>query len=373
MKKLLIVIAVIILAAAGGAGYVWWGRPPAEVFAVRLGPAVSAVYGTVKVQPAVKMMVRARNSGIVRLAQTKVSADIIAGMDVQEGWPLARIESPELDREVSKVETDLKVGTEKARLGPPSMQMLKTAEASLGRLEKLAELRNAPASEVEKARNDVQSLRERVKTEQLEIDRTMTALREQVSIIYERKGRCEIKSPMNGVLAAVNVVSGDLVAENTPLFLVCTRNYFLEGYVNEEDVGSLKKEMRAVVRLYSYPQKDFGAVLTDIIPSGENQRYVVRLSFETPPENLMAGMTGEMNVILGQRPNALVIPTRALMADHVFVVNNGSIEPRVVKIGLRSLERTEVVQGLKEGDLVVVADHDSFRVGQWVRPIQVNR
>ncbi|MBI5683445.1 MAG: efflux RND transporter periplasmic adaptor subunit [Verrucomicrobia bacterium] len=373
MKKLTMVIAVVVLAVAGGLGYGWWGRPVAEVFAVLRGPAVSAVYGTVKVQPAVRMLVRSRNAGTVRLSQTSEGTEIVAGMDVKEGWTLARIENPELDRELVKVEADLKAADEKGRLGPPSVQLLKTAEAALGRLEKLAQLNNAPASEVERARNEVKALQERVKSEQVDIDRGLTVLREQAGGLRDRKARCDVKSPMDGVLAAVNVVSGDLVPENAPLFLVCTRNYYLEGQVNEEDVGLLKKQMKALVRLYSFQQKDFSAVLTDIIPSGENQRYVVRLSFEAPPENLMAGMTGEMNIILGQRAGALVIPTRALMSDRVFVVNGGAIEPRTVKTGLRSLERTEVVEGLKEGDLVVVADHDAFRVGQWVRPILVNR
>lgn len=373
MKKILIVIAVVVLVIAGGLGYGWMGRPVAEVFAVQRGEAVSAVYGTVKVQPAVRMMVRSRNAGTVRLSQTSAGVEIVAGMDVKEGWTLAQIESPELDRELVKVEAELKAGEERGRLGPPSSQLLKTAEATLGRLEKLAELRNAPASEVEKTRNEVLALRDRVKSEQVEIDRTLTVLREQAGALRDRKTRCNVKAPMEGVLAAINVVSGDLVAENSPLFLVCTRNYFLEGLVNEEDVGSLKKQMKAQVRLYSYPQKDFIAVLTDIIPAGENQRYAVRLSFEKPPDNLMAGMTGEMNIILGKREGALVIPTRALMSDRVFVVDGGLVKPRAVKTGLRSLERTEVLEGLKEGEHVVVADLDTFRVGQWVRLVLVNR
>lgn len=372
MKKTIIVSAVVILAVAGALGYVWLARPTAEVFAVQRGAAVSAVYGTVRVQPAVRMVVRSRNAGTVRLAQTSAGTDIIAGVEVKEGWPLARVESPEFNREVARVETDLKVGEERARLGPPSAQVLKTAEAGLARLEKLAQLNNAPASEVERARNEVQALRERVKSEQLEIDRMMTALREQFNAMQERKAKSEVKAPMDGVLAAVNVTSGDLVGEQTPVFLICTKSYFLEGHVNEEDVGSLKKQMKAVVRLYSYPNKDFTAVLTDIIPTGENQRYMVRLSFETPPENLMAGMTGEMNIILGRREGTLVIPTRALMPDQVFVVAGGTVQLRKVKQGLRSLERTEIVEGLKEGELVVTAEHDLFRVGQWVKTVLVN-
>ncbi|MBI5397068.1 MAG: efflux RND transporter periplasmic adaptor subunit [Verrucomicrobia bacterium] len=373
MKKPIVVLGVIVAAGLGWFGYEWLARPVAEVFAVQRGTATSAVYGTVKVQPTVKMLVRSRNVGAVRLSRMSTGAEIVAGMEIREGWTLARIESPELDRELIKVEADLKAAEQRCQLGPPSQQLLKTAEAMLARLEKLAELRNAPASEVEKARNEVQALRERVKTEQVEIERLMTTAREAAGALRDRKARCDVKAPMDGVLAAITVVSGDLVVEGAPLFVCCTKTCFLEGFVNEEDVGGLKKEMKAVVRLYSYPNKDFTATLTDIIPAGENQRYMIRLSFDAPPDNLMAGMTGETNIILGKREGALLIPSRALMVDRVFVVEGGTITLRVVKAGLRSLERTEIFSGLKEGEPVVVSDHDAFRVGQWVRTIAVNR
>jgi RND family efflux transporter MFP subunit len=373
MKKKTMVVAAAVLLMTVGLGFGWLGRPVAEVIAVQRGTAVSAVYGTVKVTPAVRMLVRARNTGTVRLAQTSAAADIIAGVEVQKGWVLARIESPELDRDLIKAEADLKAGEERAQLGPPSLQGLKTAESALARLEKLAQLHDAPPSEVEKARGEAQTLRERVKSEQLEIDRTVTALREQTGALRDRKAHCDVKAPMDGVLATVNVVSGDLVTDGAPLFLICTRSYFLEGQVNEEDVGSLKKQMKAVVRLYSYPQKDFSATLTDIVPAGENQRYTVRLAFETPPDNLMAGMTGEMNIILGRREGSLVVPTRALMSDRVWVVSGGVVQRRAVKTGLRSLERTEIVDGLGEGELVVTEDHDAFHEGQWVKTMPVNR
>jgi len=373
MKKHILIAGAVAIACAGYGGYRWLARPVAEVVMVKRGTATSAVYGTVKVQPTVKMLVRARNAGAVRLARTSTGAEIVAGMEVKEGWTLARIETPEMDRELTKMEADLKAAEERGRLGPPSAQLLKTAEAGLARLEKLAALRNAPASEVEKARNEVQALRERVRSEQVEIERVLTTMREAAAGLRDRKARCDVKAPMDGVLAAITVVSGDLVVEGAPLFAVCTKTTFIEGYVNEEDVGALKKGLKAVVRLYAFQNRDFNATLTDIIPAGENQRYMVRLAFDEPPENLMAGMTGEMNIILGKREGALLIPTRALMSDRVWVVEGGRVQPRAVQTGLRTLERTEIRGGLREGEQVVVADLDLFRPGQWVRTVVVNR
>jgi multidrug efflux pump subunit AcrA (membrane-fusion protein) len=86
----------------------------------------------------------------------------------------------------------------------------------------------------------------------------------------------------------------------------------------------------------------------------------------------MSGMTGEMNVIAGQRENALVIPSRAVLGDRVFVVKDDVVKPRAVKVGFHNLEHTEIIDGLKEGEQVVVADQDLFKPGQRVRAVTVN-
>jgi RND family efflux transporter MFP subunit len=321
----------------------------------------------------VRRAIRVRTTGVIRLGRTPSGAEFAAGMDVEEGDLLGVIENPELDRELVKVEADLKAGEEKRQLGPPSAPLLKTAAATLDRFEQLAALNNAPASEVARLRNEAQALRERVQAEQVEIDHTVTVLREQAGGWRDRKARCELQAPMDGVLTAVNVVSGDFALENSAPFVVATKTYFLEGQINEEDVGALRKQMKAVIGLYSYPGREFTATLTDILPMGENQRYVVRLEWETPPDNLLAGMTGEMNIILGKQENSLLIPTRALQTDRVWVVADGVIQPRKVNPGVRSLEWTAILNGLQEGESVVVADQDLFRAGQWVRVVSVNR
>jgi multidrug efflux pump subunit AcrA (membrane-fusion protein) len=83
-------------------------------------------------------------------------------------------------------------------------------------------------------------------------------------------------------------------------------------------------------------------------------------------------MTGEMNIIAGKRENALIIPSRAVLGDRVFVVKDNVVKPRAVTVGFHNLERTEIIDGLEEGEQVVVADQDLFRPGQRVRAVTVN-
>ena len=373
MRNLITLLALAVVAAALLLGYRWISRPVVEVYVVQRGSAIAAVYGTVKVTPSARVQVRAQDSGLVRLARHAAEAELAAGMEVTEGQVLAEIVDSELDHELAKAEAELKAAAERAQLGPSSRPWLDTAVANLAQREKLAEWGAITQNDLDRVRREVQGLRERVTTERVELDRSLAVLREQVDALRDRRGRREIKAPLGGLLSQIPVATGESVLANTTLFTISSRTLYLEGQVNEEDVGVLRPKMKAVVRLYAFPQQEFATTLARILPGGDNQRYTVRLEFDAPPDNLMADMTGEMNIVVNQRANVLVIPTRALQANRVWVVDQGVAKPRTVRTGLHSLELTEIVAGLQEQEQVIVADFDLFRAGQRVRALSVNR
>jgi hypothetical protein len=87
---------------------------------------------------------------------------------------------------------------------------------------------------------------------------------------------------------------------------------------------------------------------------------------------LMAGMTGEMNIITGTHENVLLVPTRALIVDQALTVKRGIVRSRTVKVGYRTLDFAEAMSGLSEGNRVVVSDQDKFRPGEPVRQRMVS-
>jgi RND family efflux transporter MFP subunit len=242
----------------------------------------------------------------------------------------------------------------------------------LARIEKLAEMQNVPASDVDRARNSVQTLRERVRVEQVELDRSASILREQLADLRDRKARCFITSPMDGYLDQINCVNGEFISEGSIPFVVATKSMYLSGEINEEDVGQIAPKMKAAVRLYSYADKDLMAAVTQILPTANNQRYTVTLTLDETPPNMMSGMTGEMNIIAGKHENALIIPSSAVLGGRVLVVKDNVVEPRDVKVGFHNMERTEILDGLQVGEQVVIADQDLFRPGQRVHAIVRN-
>lgn len=371
MKKTVILAALIISATAAILYGVWAARPVAEVYVAQRGTAIAAVYGTVKVQASLTMNVRARNTGTIRFVD-RIATNTVVGMVVTQGELLATISNQDLDREITKAETDLKAAEERRSIGPPSQQSLNTQEALLTRLEKLAAMQNVSATDLERTRNDVQSLRERVRGEQLEMDRQVTILRETAGVLQDRKAHCFVTSPMEGYLNTINCINGEFINDGSNPFTVATTSTYLEGQINEEDVGVIAAGMKATVRLYSFANQDFSATVSQVLPTANDQRYTIILGLDKPPANLMAGMTGEMNIIAGKHENALIVPSRAVLANHVLVAKDGVVKRRAVKIGFRNLEHTEILEGLKEGEPVVVADQDLFKPGQRVRAITIN-
>jgi RND family efflux transporter MFP subunit len=215
----------------------------------------------------------------------------------------------------------------------------------------------------------VNRLRGLVESERIERDRNLAVLEDAQKKLEAQLRNSEIRSPMDGLLTAIETIDGELVAERTELFTVSSRKNYVRGAVDEEDVGEVKVGMPAVLQVYAFRTRQFRAKVSAIQPAAdpETQRYTIVLDLEDPPENLMAGMTGEMNIITGTHENVLILPSRALVVDQALVVKKSMIQARTVKVGYRTLDFSEIISGLSEGDRVVLSDQDKVRPGRLVR------
>ncbi|MEY2481341.1 MAG: hypothetical protein QOI04_2268 [Verrucomicrobiota bacterium] len=343
--------------------------PVAEVATVHRGEAIAAVYGSVRIEPTFLIHVRAQNAGYIQLVDPFSAGRGAIGLKVAKGQLLATIADETTGRQLKQAITDLQAAKQRAELPLPSSEPLKVAEDNLQRLEKLNALSNVPAIDYEKAKSEASRLRDALETERIERDRNLDALAQAVKKLEAQMKNSEIRSPLDGLLIGIQVTDGDLISEGNQLFTVSSQKNYVRGEVNEEDVGEVKAGMKAVVTLYAFRTRQFSAKVMSIQPAADpdTQRYTIVLDLENAPENLMAGMTGEMNIVTGTHKNVPLAPTRALLVDQVLVVKHGIIQKRTVKIGFRTLDFAEAVSGLSEGDRVVVADQDKLRPGQPVR------
>jgi RND family efflux transporter MFP subunit len=357
-------IPIVVLATA-----IWyWMLPVAEVINVRRGTAISAVYGTVRIESAFLVHVRAQNSGFIHLAEAFSAGRGAIGKSVGKGDLLATIADEATARQLKQAQAEVQSARERAALPLPSSELLRTAQDTLERFGKLP-AGNIPAADYQKARSEAARLQSVVKTEQIERDRNLANLEDTAKKLEAQMKNSEIRAPMDGLLTNILTIDGELVGESNELFTVSSRNNYVRGEVNEEDVGEVKIGMKANIQLYAYQTQQFTAEVSSIQPAAdpETQRYTVVLQIEKPPDNLMAGMTGEMNIITGTHQNVLLVPSRALLVDQALLVNRGIVQKRIVKVGYRTLDVSEVVSGLSLGERVVVGDQDRLHPGHMVR------
>src|SRR6266699_6645908 len=319
--------------------------PVAEVVTVRRGTAISAVYGTVRIEPAFVVRVRAQNAGFIQLAEPFSAGRGAIGKSVEKGQLLATIADETTARQLKQARADLDAAMQRAELALPSSELLKAAEDNLQRLEKVVSSGSVPVVEYEKAKSEAKRLRGVVETERIERDRNLNALGEAAKKLEAQMKSAEVQAPIDGLLTNVQTIDGELVSEGNELFTVSSRKNYIRGEVNEEDVGEVKPGMKAIVQLYAYRTQQLAARVSSIQPAAdpETQRYTIVLEMETPPDNLMAGMTGEMNIITGAHENVLLVPTRALLVDQALIVKRAIVRPRTVKVGFRTLDFAEAI------------------------------
>lgn len=350
----------LLIAGLGG----WWFLQPretAETACVVKSTAISAVYGTVSVEPVSTTLVRTQSSGIISKVNVK------KGDTVRQNDILAQISDEAVSLQIQEAEHNLAKEKQRLEIGPMSKNALETKRDQVMRLKKLFEESNISKSEYDRNVSELKSLEEQMQNEWILLRSAVTDAEQKLQAAQTTSRQGVVTSPQEGIVLDFYSQLGEVTTARQELFLIASKETHIRAQVNEEDVGSLKIGMIASVRLYSFQNTDFEATLQEILPKGENMVYSVILKLKNPPTNLLSGMTGELNIITGKHENTLIIPTRCLRnGSSVFLVQGNKVIDRQVKIGYRSIENTEILEGLEEGDLVIMNNIDLFKIGQRV-------
>lgn len=180
-------------------------------------------------------------------------------------------------------------------------------------------------------------------------------------------GYTRIYAPINGVVAEVATQVGETVAASfaAPTFVTIIDLDRLEvwAYVDETDIGRVEVGQGAVFTVDTYTDVDFTGTVTAIRPMAEIQNAVVNYVtvidiIEHHHKILRPEMTTTVNIELERRDDVLAIRNRAVHRDrngtYAFVVESGGRVRRDIRIGYRDREYSEVIEGLNEGERVVV-------------------
>lgn len=340
----------------------YFSRPEAEISIAKRGKAVSAVYGTVNTEPVTQVIVRSRISGLLN------AVNVRPGQEIKKGDMIAEILDETVKRQMDAAKTELEQVKAKKEIGSPSQAALKSKESEILRLKRLFDAGNISSLEFERTQNELDGLRNNVKTEMITLESEVNIAEQKYKDIFEQVGQLRVNSPVSGQVLDVYCNIGEYVNTQAQIVRIGSTLNQIVAQVSEEDIGKLKVGMKAVIQLYPFAGESFLGTLVETLPQGDNQNYKVMFKLENPPSNLLPGMTGEMNVVIGERNDTIIIPTKAIRrGNKVLIVRRGTVEEVSVEIGFKSLEKSEIKSGLFDGDQVVVSDQDKFKSGSWVR------
>src|SRR5207245_760934 len=141
---------------------------------------------------------------------------------------------------------------------------------------------------------------------------------------------------------------------------------FVRGKVDEADIGRVRLGQQARIRVETFKDKAFNGRVTQISPMGVEKdnvtNFEVRVSIDNPGKELKANMTANAEIVLEEHANALIVPEAAVAYDaqknaFVDVVAPGTKTGRKkvpVKVGVSNGTKIQILDGLKQGDRVVL-------------------
>ncbi len=187
-------------------------------------------------------------------------------------------------------------------------------------------------------------------------------------------GYTRIVSPMAGTIVAIPVEQGQTVnaVQSTPTMVKVARldTMTVEAQISEADVIRVKAGLPSYFTVLGAPEQRYQASLRAIEPAPDTINddttsssststavyYNGLFEVENPQRALRIGMTAQVHIVLATERNALVIPAIALSEGRVQVVDEGGRPQwRQVKVGLNNKVDAQILDGLAEGEAVVVS------------------
>jgi len=347
------------------------GRETLATVQVTRGDIENSVTALGTLQPRRYVDVGAQASGQIQ----KIHVE--AGDVVKEGQLLV-----EIDPSTQKAKLDagrFSIENLKAQLQEQRAQH-ELAQQKYQRQQKLAAGGATREEDVQTARAEVRATQARIDMFQAQIRQAQASLRsDEAELGYTR-----IYAPMSGTVVAVGAREGQTLnaQQQTPLILRIARLSPMTVWaeVSEADIGHVKPGMTAYFTTLSGSSRRWSSTVRQILPvpprpleqsqgasptsgrSGSERvvLYTVLLDVENTDNSLMTDMTAQVFFVSQQAQNTLTVPTAALQRSSradwqsaQVVAANGEIQSREVRIGIRDRLRTQILEGLAEGDHVL--------------------
>lgn len=200
--------------------------------------------------------------------------------------------------------------------------------------------------------------------------------RDEVGFKFEK---APVESPLDGFIGRINVDIGTQVSAQTPVALVVAMDKVKikldipENYLPKISVGQ-----KASITVQPYEGEKFSGVVSRISPvlDLETRSAPIEILISNLEHRLKSGMFAKVELIIEEHKDVPVIIKEAILGrvpdEYVYTVEGDIARLRNVKLGIRQGAYYEVVEGLKENDLVVIMGQRKLHDGSQVA-IEINK
>ena len=190
-----------------------------------------------------------------------------------------------------------------------------------------------------------------------------------IAVQNEKISEYTIVSPMDGVVLRRDGEIGEIAEVGQVLFRVGVPNPLqVVAEVNEEDIPRVEVGQTVLFRTDAFPELRLEGKVREITPMGDVAAKTFRIKIGLPDDTpLKPGMSVEANVVMREKPNALLIPSDAVQDNAVFVIDGDRAQRRAIKVGIRGTRMLEVLSGLKDGERVASPAPTELMDGARVR------
>ncbi len=387
MRKALIIVGLIVAAAGGfmyynradsraaqpgaapggGMGGGMFARPPmtVELATATRAPVAETVQVVGNLVGAQTVEVAPKVSGRLQAVEVRI------GDPVRRGQLIALVEDQEIREQVKQAEASYQVSQATIRQREAD---LKFAETNLDRSRSLFERQLLPKQALDDAEARFQSA-----AAQLDLARAQFA--QSTSRLDELRitlGNTRIVSPVDGFVGRRRLDAGAFVNSNAPVVdVVDIRTVRMVVNLVERDIRRISVGAPADVDVDAYPGEVFRGRIARVAPVLDPATRTAEMEIEVPNADfrLKPGMYARVNLVVGQRQDALVVPRNAVVAvdgrQGVFTIEGESRvatrSPRMawacrnqesareILSGLRGAKgRHDRRRGLRDGDQILL-------------------
>jgi HlyD family secretion protein len=377
-----------LLAALGAAIWLWYSGgaiifgPVVAVEPVVRADLVQSVVASGHVEAPFRVNVGSQVIGIV--AEIPVSE----GQAVKAGDTLVVLDDREAQGALVQAEgaveqSDARMRQLRELTLPSAEESLKQAQATrtnalaaFGRAEKLARDGFGTKVNLDEAIKALEIARAQVRNAEFQVytnrpggsdyvmaEAQRNQARANLATARSRLSHTVIKAPRDGTLISRNVERGNVVQPaNVLMTLSPSGDTQLVVQIDEKNLGLIAIGQKAFASADAFPKETFAADVIYINPGIDLQRasVEVKLRVPEPPAYLRQDMTISVDIETATRPSALVVSAASIQGLYsgtpwVLKAENGRAVRQAVKIGIISAGQAEILEGAKEGDLLIPA------------------